>query len=45
MRDARQHMPDKGSAAMPLYLGLDVGSISADLVVMTKEGEILQARY
>ena len=30
---------------MPLYLGLDVGSISADLVVMTEEGEILQARY
>ncbi len=30
---------------MPRYLGLDVGSISADLVVMTGEGEILDTRY
>jgi activator of 2-hydroxyglutaryl-CoA dehydratase len=29
----------------PVYLGLDVGSISADLVVMTGEREVLDARY
>jgi len=30
---------------MPRYLGLDVGSISVDLVVMTGDGEILDSRY
>jgi len=30
---------------MALYLGLDVGSISADLVVMTGQGDILKTRY
>jgi predicted CoA-substrate-specific enzyme activase len=28
-----------------LYVGLDVGSISADLVVMTGEGEVTESRY
>jgi predicted CoA-substrate-specific enzyme activase len=30
---------------MAVYLGLDVGSISADLVVMTGQGEVLATRY
>ncbi len=30
---------------MALYVGLDVGSISADLVVMTDQGEVLSTRY
>lgn len=30
---------------MPLYLGLDIGSISSDLVVMTDGGEILHTSY
>ncbi len=30
---------------MARYIGLDVGSISADLVVMTEGGEILDTRY
>ncbi len=30
---------------MSLYVGLDVGSISADLVVVTDQGEVLSTRY
>ncbi|MFO8007657.1 MAG: acyl-CoA dehydratase activase [Candidatus Brocadiia bacterium] len=30
---------------MPLYCGLDVGSISADLVVMDQDGRVLDSRY
>ncbi|KPK58499.1 MAG: hypothetical protein AMK73_09265 [Planctomycetes bacterium SM23_32] len=30
---------------MPLYVGLDIGSISADLVVMREDGEVLETRY
>ena len=30
---------------MPIYVGLDVGSVSADLVVMTPAEEVIEARY
>ncbi|MFO7957885.1 MAG: acyl-CoA dehydratase activase [Candidatus Brocadiia bacterium] len=30
---------------MSLYVGLDVGSISADIVVLNEEGDILESRY